>query len=153
MSDRPNPLAAALRAVGISPYVRGSDAEVRFEDGFTAALADRGYKLCPTPAPPRVVPLTASELAVFREGLRDLPPLIDDDPLTLTEATRREWMHRCARLLATLDARDDALRAALKGRVRALGYLTPEDWNERRGGDPIARTVNAVTDIIDEVIR
>jgi hypothetical protein len=27
--------------------------------------------------------------------------------------------------------------------------LTPEEWDERRGGDPIARTINAVEDILD----
>lgn len=39
--------------------------------------------------------------------------------------------------------------AALKAKIRALASLTPEDWAERRGADPIARTINAVFDIID----
>jgi len=58
------------------------------------------------------------------------------------------------RLLATLDAARAArpsldLATLLKDDVRALAHLTPEQWDERRGLDPIARTINAVFDIID----
>jgi len=41
------------------------------------------------------------------------------------------------------------LATLLKDDVRALAHLTREDWAKRRGGDPIARTINAVFDIID----
>jgi len=41
------------------------------------------------------------------------------------------------------------LATLLKDDVRALAHLTPEQWDERRGLDPIARTINAVFDIID----
>jgi len=41
------------------------------------------------------------------------------------------------------------LATLLKDDVRALAHLTREQWAGRRGGDPIARTINAVFDIID----
>jgi hypothetical protein len=37
----------------------------------------------------------------------------------------------------------------IRDEVRQLAHLSPEEWAERRGGDPISRTINAVLDILD----
>ena len=44
---------------------------------------------------------------------------------------------------------EERLRAALLADVTALAHLKPEEWDLRRGADPIARTINAVRDIIN----
>lgn len=41
--------------------------------------------------------------------------------------------------------------AVIADEVRNLAHLKPEDWAQRRGGDPIARTINAVLDILHEI--
>jgi hypothetical protein len=91
-------------------------------------------------------------------------------PLTILAALLHnfdpEWCrHEDGSALGECDARAKALLSAgvalasspltaklsdvLKGDVRELAYLTKEDWQKRRGGDSIARTINAVFDIID----
>jgi hypothetical protein len=58
----------------------------------------------------------------------------------------------CDGLFVHPDPQEAVTRAldALAGEVTALAFLTPEDWAERRGGDPIARTINAVRDLIEQ---
>jgi hypothetical protein len=58
------------------------------------------------------------------------------------------WLDQVDRLLAAGVLPPDTL-AKVRAEVRALGTLTPKEWDERRGGDPIARTINAVEDILD----
>jgi hypothetical protein len=43
---------------------------------------------------------------------------------------------------------DEFWLSTLRDEVRQLAHLSPEEWAERRGGDPIARTINAVLDIL-----
>lgn len=87
-------------------------------------------------------------------------PVSDHQPTTeRIERIRKAWAeHRelfsydAGFWLAALDEaqqREARLREAIKADLTKLAYLTPDDWSHRRGGDPIARTINAARDIVD----
>ncbi len=95
-------------------------------------------------------PLTPEEEALYRDGLRDAyNPSVP--AWNLSETSRREWVDRCRRLLATLDREhrervDPDLRARIE-RLRSVasgGVLTSRDERYDLGWDDAIKEVAAI---------